>query len=137
MLRIDLLCNSPSPFPEDIIFAVLTPEVEMGPENPDPSTTLSCSVANNGRFDWQWRTVSSTSPLPSTGGRYRVNEGLADVQSSSLEILRLRKGDEDVYVCEVRPKGWDILVGSGSARLQLNCKDGSLCDYIINIINDD
>ncbi len=97
--------------------------MELGPDNPTSATNLSCSIANSGNFIWQWKLAGATNSLPQVGDRYNFHQELADVQTSSLEIRNLRRKDADMYVCEVRYENWeDILVASGTASLQLNCK---------------
>ncbi len=107
---------------EDIVVEVLTSEVQLGPDDPVPTTSLSCSLANIGSYVWQWRVDTAANPL--AGDRYQfINEKLADVHLSRLEIRNLRKKDEDVYVCEVKPENWDIVIASERASLHLNCKE--------------
>ena len=101
--------------------------VELGPDHVVPAINFSCTVVNEGSFIWQWR-LPDGSHLTSTGanvtasGRYTLYRS-SGTNTSILEVGGLSYQDKGVYQCEVRHKAWDVVLGTNSSLLQLQCEN--------------
>ena len=108
------------------MFEVLSPNVSLEPDNLVPTVNLSCFIGNNGTFVWLWRFTGDPTSGNLTDDRYILHQNQTH---GILEIQNLREKDTGVYSCEVRYENWEILVASGTASLQLNCKLGLVLTY--------
>ena len=105
-------------FSEDFeVVAQYTSMVELGPDDIVPTTSLSCSVANEGFFAWQWKFEGELVPFERS-----IQEDSDGTKSTTLEIQKLDYVDRGMYICELRHEAWDILIGSSTFTLTLNCK---------------
>ena len=72
--------------------------VILGPDNLQSSINLSCTVVNNGSFEWEWQYNESMLDLP---GRSQILIG-DTTRTSILTINKLRYTDTGNYTCIVR-----------------------------------
>ena len=80
-----------------------SPETTLGPENPQTSVTLSCTVANSGSFEWQWE--HNGSPVDTS----RSQMWIADATRTSILVVdRLSYSDSGTYTCEVQHSTSDM-----------------------------
>ena len=70
----------------------------IGPDNLQSSVNLSCTVVNNGSYEWQWQYNENVLDLP---GCSQILIGDA-TRTSILAINKLRYTDAGNYSCIVR-----------------------------------
>ena len=88
----------PMPVPMDITFQDSQSQtVSLGPDNPQSSVRLSCTVTVSGLFQWTWLHNGNT---VLSSDRYQILTGDA-TRSSILVINKLRYTDEGTYSCVV------------------------------------
>ena len=92
-----------------------SPETTLGPENPQSSVTLSCTVANSGTFKWQWKYNGS---LVDTS---RSQMWIADATRTNILVVdRLRYSDSGTYTCDVQHSTSATTPYSNNSILNLN-----------------
>ena len=83
--------------PAEIIFQDGQSEtVSLGPNNPQSSVRLSCTVTVSGLFQWSWQHNGNSL----SSDRYQILTGDA-TRSSILVINKLSYTDEGTYSCAV------------------------------------
>ena len=87
------------------------PVITLGPDNVTANYTLSCSVANEGLYVWEWT-------LPSGVTQHTVLS--ADgTRTSFLELTQMSTQYEGEYTCAVRHESEQTVSNSSVTELKL------------------
>ena len=93
--------------------------VIIGPNNIQSSVNISCTVVNNGSFEWQWQYNENVLDLPD---RSQILIGDA-TRTSILTINKLRYSDAGNYTCIPKYSSLGTMNHTRVTKLELTGND--------------
>ena len=91
-------------------------QVSLGPDNPQSSVSISCTLVNSGSFEWMWEYEGSDVPVD------RSEVWIANATRTSILVINeLRYIDSGNYTCSAKHTT-DNTYYNISTRLNLNGK---------------